>query len=240
MKILAVVPARGGSKGVPLKNIAVVAGKPLLLWTLDAALSCPELDWLVVSTDHPAIATCAVNHGVEVISRPSELARDNTPAAPVLLHAYEWATSCGRVADVVMTLQPTSPLRTSRHLSEAVALFAKHPEADSLVSVQQVPHQFGPDALMEIQDIWARPVAADIILRRQDKPKYWARNGAAIYLTRPECLGRFVWGGKTLVYPMDKLSSIDVDDEEDLKLADALLRRRALYKEKANNCSSGL
>jgi len=224
MNILAVIPARGGSKGVSFKNIAPLAGKPLLAWTVEAALSCREIDWVVVSTDHPSIAACATDHGAEHIERPAELAQDTTPTSPVIFHAYEWAMAQGRQIDAIMTLQPTSPLRTCRHMSEAIALFTAHPEADSLVSVQKVPHQFGPESLMEIDDLWGSPVSGNVILRRQKKNQYWARNGAAIYLTRPARLKDYVWGGKTLVYQMDKLSSVDIDDVEDLKLADALLR----------------
>lgn len=223
MNILAVIPARGGSKGIPLKNIAPLAGKPLLAWTVEAAQSCPEIDWVAVSTDHDGIASCARDHGAEVIERTAELAQDNTPTIPVLVHAYEWALAQGRQIDAVMTLQATSPLRTSQHMSEAIKLFAAHPEADSLVSVQEVPHQFGPDSLMQVNGTWGTPVSENVVLRRQEKVQYWARNGAAIYLTRTARLKEYVWGGKTLIYPMDKLSSIDIDDEEDLMLADALL-----------------
>lgn len=226
MKVLAVVPARGGSKGIPLKNLAPVAGKPLLAWTLEAARGCAAIGLTVVSTDHPAIADCARKAGATVVERPEELARDTTPTAPVLLHAWEQARAGGFDADVVMTLQPTSPLREPHHLAEALELFSRHPEADSLVSVQQVPHQFGPDALMTVAGPWGSPAAASTILRRQDKPRYWARNGAAVYLTRARHLGSFVWGGRTLVLPMDKISSLDIDDAEDLFIAEAVLLAR--------------
>lgn len=234
MNILAVIPARGGSKGIPLKNTAPLAGKPLLAWTVEAAQSCPEIDWVAVSTDHDGIATCARDHGAEVIERPAELAQDNTPTAPVLVHAYEWALAQGRQVDAVMTLQATSPLRTSHHMGEAIKLFAAHPEADSLVSVQEVPHQFGPESLMQVNDIWGTPVSGNVVLRRQEKIQYWARNGAAIYLTRPARLKEYVWGGRTLVYPMDKLSSIDIDDSADLLLAQSLLAQFPNYPDNFN------
>jgi CMP-N-acetylneuraminic acid synthetase len=179
-----------------------------------------------VSTDHPDVAACAERAGVPALERPAELARDSTPTTPVLLHAWKWAKSEGYEADLVMTLQPTSPLREARHLAEALQLFERHPEADSLVSVQQVPHQFGPEGLMRVDGLWAFPLNSDPVLRRQDKPRYWARNGAAIYLTRAEKLAEFVWGGRTLAYPMDKIASIDIDDTEDLAIAEALLLTR--------------
>lgn len=226
MNVLAVIPARGGSKGIPLKNLAPIAGKPLLEWTLVAAKGCPLVGQIVVSTDHPEIADCATKAGVTVVERPAELAQDATPTAPVLQHAWNWARSRGFSADVVMTLQPTSPLRESHHLTQALELFERYPEADSLVSVQQVPHQFVPEALMRLEGVWGMPLVADPILRRQDKPRYWARNGAAVYLTRAERVGDYVWGGRTLVFPMDKLASLDIDDREDLAIAEAVLLAR--------------
>lgn len=226
MKVLAVVPARGGSKGIPLKNVAVVAGRPLLEWTLSAARECPLIGLTLVSTDHAAIAECAERAGAVVVHRPQELAQDTTPTAPVLQHAWEQAQSSGYVADVVMTLQPTSPLRESHHLTQAIELFSRHPDADSLVSVQEVPHQFGPDALMRVDGDWGFAMTESPTLRRQEKGRYWARNGAAVYMTRAHLLQKFVWGGKTLVLPMDKISSLDVDDPDDLYMADALLRAR--------------
>jgi CMP-N,N'-diacetyllegionaminic acid synthase len=226
MKVLAVVPARGGSKGIPLKNLVLIAGKPLLEWTLAAARGCPLIGRTVVSTDHAGIADYAEKVGVSVVSRPPELAQDATPTAPVLQHAWNWARSQGYDADVVMTLQPTSPLRESHHLSQALELFARYPEADSLVSVQQVPHQFGPEALIQVDGVWGVPIATDPILRRQDKPQYWARNGAAVYLTRSQHVAHFVWGGRTLVFPMDKVASLDIDDKEDLTIAEAVLLAR--------------
>ena len=234
MKVLAVIPARGGSKGVPLKNIAQIAGRPLLEWTIDVALACPGIGKIVVTTDHPAIAECANKAGVETVNRPAELAEDNTPTAPVIRHAWEQACKAGFKADVVMTLQPTSPLRRSDQLTQALELFSRYPEADSLVSVQCVPHQFGPEMLMKLSGPWAAPALSNYPLRRQDKPVHWARTGAAIYLTRAVNLHAFVWGGKTLAFEMDKISSIDIDDLDDLKIAEALLDLVRRTHEKAS------
>jgi CMP-N-acetylneuraminic acid synthetase len=224
MRYLAVIPARGGSKGIPKKNVALVAGKPLIAWTIEAALECKLIEKVVVSTDSAEIAEVAKKYGAEVIMRPAELAGDSTPTAPVLAHALSVASEQGFTPDAIVTLQPTSPLRRSFHLSEAIALFEAHPEADSLVSVTQVPHHMGPASLMDVDGVWGTPTQSNPILRRQDKPAYWCRNGAAVYITKASRVGEYVWGGKTLVFPMSKISSIDVDDAEDLRIADALLK----------------
>jgi len=223
MKVLAVIPARGGSKGIPLKNLVNLAGRPLLEWTIDVALACPGVDEIVVSTDHPKISACAVRAGVRVVDRPADLACDSAPTAPVIKHAWEQVCLAGFIADIVMTLQPTSPLRRPDQLTQALEMFLRHPEADSLVSLQRLPHQFAPDALMNLSGSWAAPASINAPFRRQDKMLYWARNGAAIYLTRAANLHKFVWGGKTLGFEMDKISSIDIDDFDDLKFAEALL-----------------
>jgi CMP-N,N'-diacetyllegionaminic acid synthase len=224
MKYLAVIPARGGSKGIPGKNIVSIAGKPLIAWTIEAALGCSKISKIVVSTDCEDIASVVRELGVEVIARPIELSQDTTPTAPVLVHAYNQVRGqCGDF-DAIITLQPTSPLRKSHHLSEAIELFEKFSDADSLVSVTQVPHHMVPNSLMEIDGVWGKPVEEIVIMRRQDKPIYWCRNGAAVYITKSPKIEDYVWGGKTLVYPMDKISSLDIDDQLDLKIAEALLK----------------
>ena len=231
MKILGVIPARGGSKGVPLKNIAPLAGRTMLDWTIDAAKEVDQIGLILVSTDHERIASCALSAGVGVVERPSELSGDSTPTAPVIGHAWEIACEQGFDADCVVTLQPTSPLRTGVHIREAIELFTENPDADSLVSIQRVPHQFNPELLMERHGVWTRQVSQSATLRRQDKPTYWGRNGAAIYITKAINLKRFVWGGKTLAYEMDKISSLDVDNAEDLIVAEALLSMKLKLKD---------
>jgi CMP-N-acetylneuraminic acid synthetase len=223
MKILGVIPARGGSKGLPLKNIAPLAGRTMLDWTIDAAKEVEKIGLILVSTDHEKIASHAYDAGVGVVDRPPELGKDLTPTAPVIEHAWKTACERGFNADCVVTLQPTSPLRKGVHIREAIELFLSNPGADSLISIQRVPHQFSPVSLMERHGVWTNPVSEGLTLRRQDKPNYWCRNGAAIYITKSTNLRRFVWGGKVLAYEMNKVSSLDVDDEEDLIVAEALL-----------------
>ena len=144
MKILGIIPARGGSKGIPKKNIKLLNGKPLIAYTIEAALAS-NLDRVIVSTDCKEIAGISKEYGAEVIIRSFNLAEDTTPTLPVLQHVV---SKLEVEFDAVMTLQPTSPLRTSKHINEAIELFESDKEVDSLVSVVEVPHNYMPEKLM--------------------------------------------------------------------------------------------
>lgn len=230
MRILAVIPARGGSKGVPRKNVRLLAGKPLIAWSIEAARAAHALDRVVVSTEDEEIARIAREWGAEVpFLRPPELAADTSSTLDALRHAVaELERREGYRPDAVMTLQPTSPLRTAAHIDEAAALFAADPAADSLVSFVEVPHVFHPRSVMK------RDAAGYMVpylddpqpTRRQDKEPVFARNGAAIYITRTQCLERFVFGGRLLAYMMDEAHSLDIDTEADLARAEAVLGGR--------------
>ena len=227
MKILAIIPARGGSKGVPRKNIRNLAGKPLIAWTIEAALASSELDRVFVSTEDDEIAAISRDLGADApFLRPAELAADDTTTLAVLqdvlarLKAEE-----GYVPDVVMTLQPTSPLRSARHIDEAIFLFEADRNADSLVSCIEVPHIFHPESVMIADEQgYLRPyLDQPQPTRRQDKASVFARNGAAIYMTRTGWLDQFIFGGNLIAYPMDDVSSLDIDSEQDLERAEQLL-----------------
>jgi CMP-N,N'-diacetyllegionaminic acid synthase len=224
-RILAIVPARGGSKGIPRKNLAPLAGKPLIAWTIEAAKTARGVDRLVVSTDDSEIAAVARALGAEIAMRPAELAADDTPTLPVLRHAV---AELGENPDAVLTLQPTSPLRRAAHIEAALATFAADPGADSLVSVIDVPHVFHPRSAMKRDALGYLVPYLDATqpYRRQDKEPVYARNGAAIYLTRAPRLADYVFGGRLIGFPMDEESSIDIDTPADLARADAILRAR--------------
>jgi CMP-N,N'-diacetyllegionaminic acid synthase len=224
-RTLAIVPARGGSKGIPRKNIHPVAGKPLIAWTILAAKAAKGIDRLVVSTDDSEIAAVARDWGAEVAMRPAALALDATPTLPVLRHVLD---ALGESPDAVMTLQPTSPLRTSAHIDAAIAAFHADPDADSLVSVIDVPHIFHPRSVMKRGgDGYLVPyLDQPQPFRRQDKEAVFARNGAAIYLTRTAKLAEYIFGGKLIGFPMDAESSLDIDAAADLEVAEAVLRSR--------------
>ena len=228
MRLLAIIPARGGSKGVPRKNIRIVAGRPLIAYSIDAARQSRMLDRVIVSTEDPEIAEISRKLGAEVRLRPVALAQDDTPTRDVLHHLAAELESESYVPDAVVTLQPTSPLRTARHIDESAMLFAADPSADSLVSVVEVPHIFRPQSLM--RPTWEGYLAPyldeQVVTRRQDKAPVFARNGAAIYITRRNRLAEYVFGGRLIAYVMDAKSSLDIDTTDDLAIAETLLKAR--------------
>lgn len=226
MRFLSVIPARGGSKGVPRKNIRLLAGKPLIAHTIEAAKGARQVDRVVVSTDDQEIADISASLGAEVLMRPAELAVDNAPTLPVLQHVVRLLKQQAYAPDAVITLQPTSPLRVSRHIDEAAALFATDQTADSLVSCISVPHIFHPLSVMRRgPEGYLEPyiTQTDQPNRRQDKPAVFARNGAAIYITRTERLEHYIFGGRLIAYEMPARESIDIDDMNDFSRAEALL-----------------
>ena len=163
---------------------------------------------------------------MEVRIRPAELAHDGTPTRAVLQHVVQEFAVEGYKPDAVLTLQPTSPLRTASHIDAAVAKFRSDGEADSLVSVVEVPHIFHPRSVMRRNaDGFLEPYLGEPQpTRRQDKETVFARNGAAIYITRTERLSEFVFGGRLLPFPMDAASSIDIDTLDDIAEAERRLK----------------
>jgi CMP-N-acetylneuraminic acid synthetase len=220
--VIGLVPARAGSKGIPGKNLAPVAGRPLLAWTIDAALGSPSLDRVVVSTDGEEIAETARGLGADVLDRPADLAGDETPMAAVVLHALEELGDCEALA----VLQPTSPLRRPEHVEAAVALL-RSSGADTVVSVVQVPHAHVPSALLRLDEGRLVPLerGASATLR-QHKPVLYARNGPAVLVVRPEPFRQRgeLYGGDMRALLMDPRDSLDVDTAFDLELAELLLR----------------
>jgi CMP-N,N'-diacetyllegionaminic acid synthase len=217
VEVAALIPARGGSKGIPRKNLAPLAGKPLVRWAIDAARAAQTVTRVVVSTDDDEIAAAAGE--VEVLRRPVELAGDDTPMLDVIRHALEHVQPC----DVLVLLQPTSPLRRPEQVDEAVRLLLKS-GADTVVSVVEVPHRYEPSSLMELRD--GRLVARSEPTTRQAKKRLYARNGPAILAVRPSGIRDGLYAGNVVGYVMDERDSLDVDTPHDLELAEALLARR--------------
>jgi CMP-N,N'-diacetyllegionaminic acid synthase len=215
--VVALIPARGGSKGIPRKNLAPLAGKPLLNWAIDAALSADTVTRVVVSTDDDEIAA-AVGE-TEVLRRPPELAADDTPMLDVIRHALDHLQPC----DVLVLLQPTSPLRRPEQIDEAVRLLLET-GADTAVSVVEVPHRYEASSLMELRN--GRLIARSEPTTRQAKKRLYARNGPAILALRPGGLGEGLYGGNVVGYVMAERDSLDIDTPHDLELAEALLARR--------------
>jgi CMP-N-acetylneuraminic acid synthetase len=228
MQVLGVVPARGGSKGIPGKNLRPVAGRPLLAYTSDAARASRRLTRTIVSTDDEAIASAARGLGFEVpFLRPAELASDDAPMLPVLTHATSAMARGGFVADVVVLLQPTSPLRRAEHIDAAVDLL-EATGADSVVSVVEVPHQFSPVSVMRLDDGRLRPYEdRPAVTRRQDKPRLYARNGPAVLAVRTGVLeAGSLYGSDCRPYVMSAADSLDIDTADDLRFVELVLSTR--------------
>jgi CMP-N-acetylneuraminic acid synthetase/2-polyprenyl-3-methyl-5-hydroxy-6-metoxy-1,4-benzoquinol methylase len=218
MKVLAVIPARGGSKGIPNKNLAIASGRPLLAYTADAARASRRLTRVVVSTDDGVIADTARRLGLEVpFMRPASLAADDTPMLPVLQHAVTAMRNCGFVADAVVLLQPTSPLRRAEHIDAAVDLLERS-GADSVVSVMEVPHQFNPVSVMRLDGDRLQPfIDGPLVTRRQDKPRVFARNGPAVVAVRTSVIeGGSLYGDDCRALVMSPSESLDIDGPADL------------------------
>ena len=228
MKYIAIIPARGLSKGVPRKNIKTLSGKPLIAWTIEAALASKLINRVIVSTEDQEIAEISKFYGAEVpFLRPIELSQDDTPTLLVLQNLLKKIDL--KDIDNIITLQPTSPLRTTQHLNEAISTFEKYTYSDCLVSCIEVPHNFTPESIMKInnegflQNFYEDNIQTKY-LRRQDKPKYYARNGAAIYITKKEIINKAILYGNIIPYNMDKFSSLDIDTEDDFILAEYLFK----------------
>lgn len=224
--ILCVIPVRGGSKGVPGKNRRLVAGKPLVVWTIEQALAArPALD-VLVSTDDPQLAEIARAAGADVpFLRPAELARDETATEPVVQHAIAHRITEGRRPDAVMLLQATSPVRLEGTIDRAIAQFHET-GVDSLVGVvAQTPFlwRLGTPTVAHY-DIDARPRRQDI-----DADGFFYRETGSLYLTRTEIYetrdNRL--GGDVGLFVMDDVEGIDIDTELDLSLAGHELQRVA-------------
>ena len=216
MKILGIIPARGGSKGITKKNIKLLNGKHLIAYTIEAALAS-NLERVIVSTECSEIANISLSYGAEIIMRPMHLAEDESPTLPVL---QDVVSKLNEKYDAVMTLQPTSPFRTIDDINNSIELFENDKEADCLVSVVNVPHNYSPEKLMDYDGKYLHGNCN--VNRRQDVQTLYARNGAAISITKTKRLGEYIFVGNILPYFMNKLNSIDIDDMEDWNIAEGL------------------
>jgi CMP-N,N'-diacetyllegionaminic acid synthase len=190
MRILGIIPARGGSKGVPGKNIKLLNGKPLLQYTAEIALESQFLTAVILSSDDKQIITVAKSLGIQVpFLRPEELAQDTTPTIDVIIHALQWYENQAVFFDAVCLLQVTSPFRTVEFLDKAIEKFIAS-GCDSLVSVQKVPHEYNPHWTFEVNPEGNLKIATGeekIISRRQELPETYHRDGS-IYIVKTEVL----------------------------------------------------
>jgi CMP-N,N'-diacetyllegionaminic acid synthase len=233
MKVLGIITARGGSKGIPGKNLKLLAGRPLLDYSIDAANDTP-LDRLILSTEDKKIADAARALGCEVpFMRPAELARDETPHLPVIQHAVKWLQDQqGYTPDIVLTLQPTSPLRSAADIAAALRMLELS-DADSVVSVSEVTAHAHPMRMLKVDEHGLAKLFAtgepvrNRINRRQDLPKAWVMNGA-IYACRTKVLFAAqpsLYGDRVVAYPMPPERSISIDDLDDWEAAERAIAK---------------
>jgi CMP-N-acetylneuraminic acid synthetase len=227
MRVLAVITARGGSKGIPGKNLALLGGKPLLAYTADAALAAKRLTRVVLSTDSERIADVGRRCGLEVpFLRPAELARDETPSLPVLQHAVAFLEAQRQRFDAICLLQPTNPLRRAEDIDACIGMLESS-GADSVVTVLPVPHEYNPhwvffgDARGELRLATGE---SQPIPRRQELPPAFHREGS-VYVCRRDVLMEqgSLYGRRLLGYPMDPARAVNIDLPEDLARAEAAL-----------------
>lgn len=223
MKVLGIIPARGGSKGVPRKNIRNLAGKPLIAYTIESSQTAETLCHCVLSTEDAEIKQIAESYNCPVIDRPEELARDDTPSFPVILHAAKTAASkSGEIYDAICLLQPTTPQRTAAHIDQAIKKFTAS-TADTLLSVCRVPEHFHPNWVYLSKDdnelIRACPNNV-MATRRQELPPAYIRNGA-IYIVRWNTLvsNQTLYGSKLISYEMPNSDSLNIDTMQDWEIA---------------------
>lgn len=222
MKILFLIPARGGSKGLPGKNIKPLNGKPLICYTIDAAREVSEDADICVSTDDKEIIAVVEDYGLKVpFIRPAEFATDHATSEQVLDHAIQFYESQGKPYDIVVLLQVTSPLRTGKHLKEALNLIK--PNSEMIVSVKETDSN--PYYVLFEEDhtgLLKKSKEANFA-RRQDCPTVYQLNGA-IYIVSVKALKlKGLANLQKEKYIMDKESSIDIDDKIDFMIADFLI-----------------
>lgn len=232
MNVLGLIPARGGSKGIARKNVRILGGKPLMQWTIEAALDARTLTRIVVSTEDEEIAAIARSCGAAVpFIRPAELACDDTPTLPVVQHALRALSTRGEQFDAVCLLQPTNPFRKPSEIDHCVELLAAS-GADSVVSVLRVPSEYNPhwvyfrapDGTLELSMGGTEPLA-----RRQVLPAAFHRDGS-VYVTRRDVILRenSLYGRRVLGYETTRANVVNIDTAADWDRAEAMMQENGL------------
>ncbi len=231
MNILGLIPARGGSKGVPRKNIRLLAGKPLLAYTAEAALASKRLARVILSTDDDEIAEVGRSCGIEVpFLRPAELAEDTTPTLPVIQHAIHFLETRGQRFDAICLLQPTNPLRQTSDIDGCIELM-ESAQADTVFTMLTVPAEHNPhwvyfrnaDGSLKLSTGEISPIP-----RRQDLPPAFHREGS-VYVARRDVvmLGNSLYGARVIGYEIERSRSVNIDNLEDWKKAERLIQEKS-------------
>ena len=219
---LAIIPARGGSKRLPRKNVLDLNGKPLIAYSIEAGLNSKYIDKVIVTSDDEEILEISRKYGTDTIQRPDELASDTSTTFDAIKHTID---NCEKY-DYIVLLQPTSPLRNEKHVDDAIELF-KNKNADAVVSVCEMDHS----------PLWSNTLDESLSMvgflkdevlneRSQDLKKYYRLNGA-IYVCKTEKLleeKSFFLKDNIFAYKMDRKSSSDIDEEIDFKIVEGFIK----------------
>lgn len=226
MKILGLIPARGGSKGVPGKNIKSLCGKPLLQYTWESAKESRLLAKTILSSDDKNIIEIAENFGLHsAFVRPAEFAKDTTPSIEVIKHAIQFFQEKGEIFDAVCLLQPTTPLRSHDLIDFCIEKFIEG-NYDSLITVREVPEEYNPHWVFEEKQGSLKIATGEneIIPRRQELPKSYFRDGA-IYLTKVDVIlnQNSLFGNKIGFYNTENTRYVNIDTPEDWEKAEKII-----------------
>lgn len=228
MRVLGLIPARGGSKGVPRKNIKLLGDKPLIQYTIAAALASGAIDEIMVSTEDAEIAEVAKKVGAQVpFIRPKVLAGDKSPTIDTIVHVLEEYQKLGNSFDAVCLLQATNPLRSADTIRKSIEMF-KATDADCLLSVREVPHEFNPHWTFKEDRksnlLYIATGEKNIIRRRQELPKAFYRDGA-IYLTKTKVIleQKSLYGERISYINLEGEPHVNIDTMKDWELAEQLI-----------------
>lgn len=226
MNICTIITARGGSKGIPRKNIKNLNGKPVLAYSIEPSVASDFIKKTYVTTEDEEISEISKKFNAEVIERPQELAKDTSSSVDVILHALNYLEEKDSLPDFFVLLQPTSPLRTTEDIDNSIDLFINN-KCDALISVCEIDHTSMLSLALENKFLVPNCDEDFLNKRRQDLPTYYSPNGA-IYITTPESLrkNRTFIPKKTIPYVMPKERSVDLDTPFDFKLAEFLLKNK--------------
>lgn len=235
-RILGLIPARGGSKGLPGKNILPLAGKPLIAWSIEAGLKSKLIDRVVVTTDDKKIAAIARKYGAEVpFLRPLELAKDNTSSVDTVLHALNWLEKNGDKHDYVILLEPTSPLRETKDVDRAIRMLVNNKVAESIMGVCRIEAAHPRFAVKIDEKGLIVPFRKEFSgwRRRQDIEELYFFEGT-VYASKIETLRRkkIFYHDKTIPYIVPRWKSLEIDEILDLICAEAIMKNIERIKEK--------
>lgn len=229
MSVIATVCARGGSTGLPRKNVRPLLGKPLIAWTIEQAARIPAIDAVYVSTDDEEIATVARTAGGKILGlRPAELATSTAPKLPVIRHLVEQVEASGTKVDTIVDLDPTSPLRADQDILDCLALLS--PQVDVVITAypsEKSPYFNMVEENAEGNVQLVKPPASPVY-GRQGAPRVYSMN-ASVYVWHRHTLEKGLWGGNVRMHRMPRERSIDVDSLLDFTIVELLMKERTSH-----------